>query len=166
MDCRAPGRYCRARRVRRARRDDSEYDQKQTSVERRDEASLNREPKDFGYWPYLAVNHIYFPLAQSSGKILELLRANKTSGGDRTKKLFQFLNIIGGRALSRHLGRVFEMAEDSADKWDYEARIARRFGLHSNSDTASRNERGRQLRRPLRTVTHWSIKTAWRPLPM
>jgi hypothetical protein len=78
---------------------------------------------------YLTVNHIYFPLAQSSGKILELLRANKARGGDRTKKLFQFLNLIGGRALGRHLGRVLEMAEDSADKEEYEARIARRFGF-------------------------------------
>ena len=33
------------------------------------------------------------------------------------------------RALSRHLGRVLEMSQDSADKWDYEARIARRFGF-------------------------------------
>ena len=78
---------------------------------------------------YLTANHVYFPVAQSSGKILELLRANKASGGDRTRKLFQFLNIIGGRALSRHLGRILEMAEDSADKWDYEVRIARRFSF-------------------------------------
>jgi hypothetical protein len=78
---------------------------------------------------YLTVNHIYCPLAQSSGKILALLRANKARGGDRAKKLFQFLNEIGARALSRHLGRVLEMAEDSADKWEYEGRIARRFGF-------------------------------------
>jgi hypothetical protein len=40
------------------------------------------------------------PLVQSSGRLPELLRANKATGGDRTKKLFQFLNIIGTRALS------------------------------------------------------------------
>jgi hypothetical protein len=78
---------------------------------------------------YLTVNHIYFPLARSSGRILELLRANKAKGGDRRKKLFQFLNLIGTRVLSRHLGRVQEMAEDSADRWEYEARIAKRFGF-------------------------------------
>jgi hypothetical protein len=50
-------------------------------------------------------------------------------GGDRTKKLFQFLNEIGTIALSRHLGRVQEIAEDSADKWEYQARIAKRFGF-------------------------------------
>jgi hypothetical protein len=75
------------------------------------------------------VNHIYYPLAKSSGKILELLKAHKAQGGDRAKKLFQFLNEIGARALGRHLGRVLEMAEDSANKAEYEARISRRFGL-------------------------------------
>jgi hypothetical protein len=79
------------------------------------------------HFKYLTVNHIYFPLALSSGKILELLRANRAKGGDRTKKLFQFLNLIGARALSRHLGRVQEMAEDSADRWEYEAKLAKRF---------------------------------------
>jgi hypothetical protein len=81
------------------------------------------------HFKYLTVNHIYFPLAKSKGKILELLRANKANGGDRTKKLFQFLNEIGARALSRHLGRVQEMAEDSEDRWEYEARLAKRFGF-------------------------------------
>ena len=78
---------------------------------------------------YLTVNHIYFPLARSGGRVLELLRANKAQGGDRRKKLFQFLSLIGTRALSRHLGRVQEMAEDSADKWEYEAKVAKRFGF-------------------------------------
>jgi hypothetical protein len=81
------------------------------------------------HFKYLTVNHIYFPLAKSSGKILELLRANKARGGDRTKKLFQFLNKIGSLALSRHLGRVQEMAEDSANWEEYETKIAKRFGF-------------------------------------
>jgi hypothetical protein len=75
------------------------------------------------------VNHVYYPLAQSSGKIFDLLRAHKTRGGNRAKKLFQFLNIIGARALGRHLGRVLEMAESSADKTEYETKIAKRFGF-------------------------------------
>jgi P63C domain len=89
-------------------------------------------PPDRGkpwHFKYLTVNHIYFPLAKSHGKILALLKANKAKGGDRTKKLFQFLNEIGARALSRHLGRVQEMAEDSMTKWEYEAKIAKRFGF-------------------------------------
>jgi len=81
------------------------------------------------HFKYLTVNHIYYPLAQSSGKIYALLKAHKSAGGDRAKKLFQFLNEIGARALGRHLGRVLEMAESSSDKWEYEAKIARRFGF-------------------------------------
>jgi hypothetical protein len=77
---------------------------------------------------YLTVRHIYVPLAQSNGKILNLLRALKAQGGDRRKKLFQFLNLIGVKALRMHLGRVLEMAEDSLDKESYERRITKRFG--------------------------------------
>jgi hypothetical protein len=81
------------------------------------------------HFKYLTVNHIYYPLAQSSGKIFALLKAHKARGGDRAKKLFQFLNEIGARALGRHMGRVLEMAESSVDKWEYEGKIARRFGF-------------------------------------
>jgi P63C domain len=77
---------------------------------------------------YLTVNHIYFPLAQSSGKILTLLRALKARGGDQQKKLFQFLNEIGARALRMHLGRVLEMSESSATRHAYEQKIIERFG--------------------------------------
>jgi hypothetical protein len=57
-----------------------------------------------------------------------LLRANKAQGGDRRKKLFQFLNEIGARALRMQLGRILEMAESSRDKAEYEMKIALRFG--------------------------------------
>lgn len=77
---------------------------------------------------YLTVRHIYYPLAKSNGKILILLRALKAQGGDRRKRLFQFLNAIGAQALRMHLGRVLEMAEDSLDKDAYERRITKRFG--------------------------------------
>src|SRR5207248_2381244 len=77
---------------------------------------------------YLTVNHIYYPLAQSSGKILALLRALRSRDGDRQKKLFQFLNEIGARALRMHLGRVLEMAESSDTRHSYEKRIIDRFG--------------------------------------
>lgn len=78
---------------------------------------------------HLTTSHIYYPLAQSSGKILALLKANKARGGDRAKKLFQFLNEIGARALRMHLGRVLEMAESSADREEYEQKIGQRFGV-------------------------------------
>jgi hypothetical protein len=76
----------------------------------------------------LTVKHIYYPLAKSNGKIYELLKALKAKDGDRQKKLFQFLNDIGARALRMQLGRVLEMSESSADRWTYEAKIRERFG--------------------------------------
>jgi hypothetical protein len=68
----------------------------------------------------LTVRHVYYPLAKSNGQILELLRALKAKDGDRAKKLFQFLNEVGARALRMHIGRVLEMAELSPDKNTYE----------------------------------------------
>jgi P63C domain len=87
-------------------------------------------PKRGNPWHFksLTVRHVYFPLAKSNGKILELLKALKAQGGDRKKKLFQFLNEIGARALRIQLGRVLEMAESSPDKFAYENKIAERFG--------------------------------------
>lgn len=77
---------------------------------------------------HLTVKHIYFPLAKSNGRILELIRALKSKDGDRQKKLFQFLNELGARALRIHIGRVLEMSESSLDKFSYEGKIADRFG--------------------------------------
>jgi P63C domain len=87
-------------------------------------------PKRGKPWHFksLTVRHVYFPLAKSNGKILELLKALKSKDGDPKKKLFQFLNVIGARALRIQLGRVLEMAESSRDKFVYENKIAERFG--------------------------------------
>jgi hypothetical protein len=82
----------------------------------------------------LTVDHIYRPLAQSNGKILDLARANKAAGGDRRKKLMQFLSEVGTRALRMHLGRVLEMAEDSPDLETYETKIRKRFGNQQELD--------------------------------
>lgn len=80
------------------------------------------------YFKYLTVNHIYYPLAKSNGKLLTLLRALKAQGGDRQTKLFQFLNDVGARALRMQLGRILEMAESSPDRQAYERKIVERFG--------------------------------------
>ena len=77
---------------------------------------------------HLTVRHIYWPLAKSNGKIYELIKALKANAGDRRKKLFQFLNELGARALRIHMGRVMEMAEDSETRYAYENRITARFG--------------------------------------
>jgi len=77
---------------------------------------------------HLTIKHIYFPLAKSNGKILELVRALKAQEGDRQKKLFQFLNELGARALRIHIGRVLEMSESSSNQHTYEKKITDRFG--------------------------------------
>lgn len=77
---------------------------------------------------FLTIDHIYYPLAQSNGKILELVRANKAKDGDRKKKLFVFLSEIGTKALRMQLGRVLGMAETSENQEEYERKIRERFG--------------------------------------
>lgn len=85
---------------------------------------------------HLTVKHIYFPLAKSNGKIYELVKANKATGGDRQKKLFQFLNEVGARALRMQIGRVLEMSESSTSRAEYESKIAQRFGIQQELDLA------------------------------
>jgi len=86
------------------------------------------------HFKHLTINHIYYPLAQSSGKLLTLMRALKSQDGDRQKKLFQFLNELGARALRMHLGRVLEMCESSGSKEDYEKKVRERFGGQQELD--------------------------------
>jgi hypothetical protein len=86
------------------------------------------------HFKYLTVRHIYHPLAQSSGKLYRLLKVLKAKDGDRRKKMFQFLNEIGARALRIQLGRVLEMAESSDDKVSYEGKIVQRFGGQQELD--------------------------------
>lgn len=76
---------------------------------------------------HLTVDHVYYPLAKSNGKLLGLLREARTTDGGG-KKLFQFLNEVGTRALRMHLGRILEMAESSPDVTTYEAKVVERFG--------------------------------------
>lgn len=84
---------------------------------------------------HLTRRHVYYPLAKSSGKILELLRALRERDQDK-KKLFQFLNEVGTRALRMHMGRVLEMAESSGSPQEYEQRIVDRFGGQREIDFA------------------------------
>ena len=94
--------------------------------------NLYRIPKPVRGKPWKAMHltrrHVYFPLAQSNGKVYELLKALKAKGGDQKTKLFQFLNDIGARALRMQIGRVLEMAQSSKTPAEYEARIVERFG--------------------------------------
>ena len=92
------------------------------------------------YFKHLTVRHIYHPLARSKGTLLILLKALKAKDGDRQKKLFQFLNEIGARALRIHLGRVLEMAESSGAKDEYENKIVQRFGEQQELELVLSNE--------------------------
>lgn len=82
---------------------------------------------------HLTVDHVYYPLAKSNGKLLALLKESRATDGGG-KKLFQFLNEVGTRALRIHLGRLLEMAESSANQAAYEARFAERFGGQQTLD--------------------------------
>ncbi len=86
------------------------------------------------HFKHLTVRHVWYPVAKSNGKILELVRALKANDGDRQKKLFQFLNEVGARALRMQIGRVLEMTDSSKDKQEYEAKIVERFGGQKELD--------------------------------
>lgn len=84
---------------------------------------------------HLTRRHIYYPLAKSNGKILDLLRALRAKDGEQKRYLFQFLNEIGARALTLQIGRVLEMAETAGDdSVAYERKIIERFGGQQELD--------------------------------
>jgi hypothetical protein len=85
---------------------------------------------------WLTIDHIYFPLAKSDGRLLQLLREAKESAEDRNKKLFQFLNEVGSKALTLHIGRILGMAESSKNRKEYEEKIAARFGKNQDPSSA------------------------------
>lgn len=77
---------------------------------------------------HLTVNHVYVPLANSNGKIHDLIVAQKAASGDRWKKLHQFLAEIGVKALRTHLGQLLGIAQVSKNKQEYEKNIIKVFG--------------------------------------
>ena len=82
---------------------------------------------------HLTRRHVYYPLAKSSGRILDLLRALRDRDPQK-KKLFQFLNEVGTRAMRMHMGRILEMAESSESEQEYEAKFNKRFGDQQELD--------------------------------
>jgi hypothetical protein len=77
---------------------------------------------------HLTVNQVYVPLARSNGKIHELIVAQKVAGGERWKKLHQFLSEIGVKALRTHLGQLLGIAQVSKDEYEYEKHVSDIFG--------------------------------------
>jgi len=95
------------------------------------------EPERNKPWKFkhLTVNHVYWPLANSKGHILELTRAQRASSGDeRRKRLHQFLSDIGVKALRQHLGQLLGIAQVSRTEAEYETHVRRIFGQQYEMD--------------------------------
>ena len=86
------------------------------------------------YFKFLTVNHVWWPLASSSGHILSLTRAQKAARNERSKKLHQFLSEVGVKALRQHLGQLLGIAQVSTDKTEYEKHVRRIFGSQQEMD--------------------------------
>ena len=78
---------------------------------------------------HLTVDHVWHPLARSSGKVYQLTQAKRAEKkADRWKKLHQFLSEIGVKVLRTHLGQVLGIARISRTKEEYEGHINQVFG--------------------------------------
>lgn len=77
---------------------------------------------------HLTVDQVYWPLARSSGKILQLTKAQRSTSVERYKKLHQFLSDIGVKALRQHLGQLLGISQISKNKDEYEKHIDTVFG--------------------------------------
>jgi hypothetical protein len=98
------------------------------------------EPERNRPWKFkhLTVNHVYWPLANSKGHILELTRAQRASNGaERRKRLHQFLSDIGVKALRQHLGQLLGIAQVSRSQEEYEGHVRRIFGQQFEFDFAT-----------------------------
>jgi P63C domain len=81
---------------------------------------------------HLTVDQVYFPLAKSSGRILELTRIQRENSKTRGKKLYNFLSEIGVKALSTQLGQLLGIARISNSKEEYEGYFQQLFGDQPN----------------------------------
>lgn len=87
---------------------------------------------------HLTIDHVYYPLAKSQGRILQLARGARNANDEpRRKKLHQFLSEVGVKALRTHLGQVLGVARISKTKEEYERNIDMLFG---DGETASQLE--------------------------
>ena len=72
---------------------------------------------------YLTVDHIYKPLAKSSGKVFNLAKLSKQENGEKGEKIHQFLSEIGVKALRTQVGKIIGIASVSRSREDYERYI-------------------------------------------
>lgn len=78
---------------------------------------------------HLTIDHIYYPLARSAGKILKLTREQRQESSNHQNKLHQFLSEVGVKALRTHLGQVLGIARISKTQDEYEHHINTLFGV-------------------------------------
>lgn len=83
---------------------------------------------------YLTIDHIYKPLAKSSGKVFLLAKSNKKANGDSTDKIHQFLSEIGVKALRTQVGKVTGIASVSRTREEYERHIEEQIHGQSSLD--------------------------------
>lgn len=83
---------------------------------------------------HLTINQVYYPLAKSSGTILELVKIKKAKGDDKGKRLFQFLSDIGVKALRQQLGTLLGIALVSENQEQYEKHVNNIFGDQQEFD--------------------------------
>ena len=78
---------------------------------------------------HLTREHVYYPLAKSSGKLQELVISQR-EGANQTKqkRLHQFLSEIGVKALRQHLGQLLGIAQLSETISEYENNVLKVFG--------------------------------------
>lgn len=104
------------------------------------------EPERNRPWKFkhLTLEHVYWPLARSNGKILELTQAQRAKSDSRWKKLHQFFSAIGVKALRTHLGQLLGIAQVSKTREEYEGHVDRLFKPQQHLDlrepTTSSNE--------------------------
>jgi len=77
---------------------------------------------------HLTVDHVYYPLAKSNGKIFELTKTQRENSHARWKKLHQFLSEIGVKALRTQLGQLLGIARISSSRYEYEGYFQKLFG--------------------------------------
>lgn len=77
---------------------------------------------------HLTVEQVYWPLARSSGRVFQLVQAQREFSQKRYKKLHQFLSDIGVKALRNQLGQLLGIARISKTKQQYEEYVRELFG--------------------------------------
>lgn len=94
------------------------------------------EPERNHPWKFkhLTVEQVWKPLAKSSGRIFDLVKAQRASGADRHTKLHQFLSGVGVKALRTHLGQLLGIAQISNNQVEYEKHVRKVFGDQQEMD--------------------------------